>query len=209
LTISNVAVLENIDDQIKQAEIDLVKRSKSLDRAQVLFTDAENRLDQLKNQRDLNYINGLKEVDWELVFKYSKDETFVLNRYREEVLNNSNLNYAGKYNSATMQPIFYIAFESDSVNELNELKSQVEFIFLKLNFQPKEKIKCIEVRNLSDDDYLWELIFSDLTKKYSVEKNIGYQKKEKFDFDTLDAALKKIQLMSNVALETHDMKFIG
>lgn len=209
MTISEVAEIENIDDQIKQAEMDLVKRSKGLDRAQTLFTDAETRLHQLKNQRDLNYINGLKEVDWELVFKYSKDETYVVNRYREQILSHANLNYAGKYNSSTMQPIFYVAFESDSLKELTLNKTQVEFIFSKLNFQPKEKIKCIDVRNMSDDDCLWELIFSDLTQKYSVEKTVRYQIKEKYEFDTLDAALKQIQLMSNVALENQDIKLIG
>ena len=62
---------------------------------------------------------------------------------------------------------------------------------------------------MSDDDCLWELIFSDLTQKYSVEKTVRYQIKEKYEFDTLDAALKQIQLMSNVALENQDIKLIG
>lgn len=209
MTTPEAIPVENMDDLIKQAENDLIKKNKALERAQSLVTEAENLLTQLKTQRDLSYINSLTEVDWELVFNYSPDQTMVVSHYREQVFNNACLNHTFSYNSSTMQPILYISFETDSVEELNIKKSQVEFIFMNLKFQPKEMIKCIEIRNMLDSDCLWQLTFSAKSKKFAVEKSYRYQCRERHEFDDLETTLTKIQQLSKVALESQDMQLIG
>ena len=204
----NNAVVACLADQIVEAELEVQKKQIALKQAQEAMEQANNSLYQLKHQRDVIYINSLQgKPDWKLAFNYSPDETAYIYDYRESVLASRDLKKTGHYHSETLQHIFYISFETDTSEEREKIKNQVEFILNHLKFNPKDNTKSIFIHNMRNDaEGQWELLFSGNDSTYALVKTNYGSGRYELKYESLDALLKKVQSLSDVAFESLDVQ---
>lgn len=204
----NNAVEACLADQIIKAELEVQNKRNALKKAQNAMDQADNALYQLKHQRDVIYINSLQgKPDWELVFNYSPDETAYIFDYRESILATHDLKKTGHYHSETLQHIFYISFETDTAEEREKIKTQVEFILGHLKFNPKENTKSIFIQNMrNDENGQWELELSGEDSSYALVKTNYRSERFELKFESLDTLLEKVQSLSDVAFESLDVQ---
>lgn len=204
----NNAIEVCLADQIIKAELEVQNKRNELKQAQDAMDQAENALYQLKHQRDVIYINSLQgKPDWELVFNYSPDETAYIFDYRESILATHDLKKTGHYHSETLQHIFYISFDTNTAEERDQIKAQVEFILGHLKFNPKDNTKSIFIENMRNDaEGQWELQFSGKDSSYALVKTNYRSERFELKFESLDTLLERVQSLSDVAFESLDVQ---
>lgn len=197
------AVDADLEGRIKKAETALQIKKNTVEQAQQDMDQAKNELNELKHQRDVKYITSLQgKTDWELVFNYNPDETAYIYDYRESILAAYGLNKTGHYHSETLQHIFNIAFETNSLDERQKIKEKVELILSHLKFNPKDNTKSIFIENIRNDELgQWELLVSGSDGNYSLLKTNYSSGRFELKFESLDALLEKVQSLSDVAFE--------
>lgn len=197
--------LNELDEAIKIAKGDEVKKKAALKRAKANLSKAENKTYQLQNLRDLLYVNSLGDkVDWDMVFNYNEDETAAAMDYRKHVAQNYYIKKSGHYNPETKQHVFCVEFQSDSKQELQAKIKTIDFVFSKLIPNPSdENRKCILIYNLIEvDDFdTYELAHKSSDGEYSILiRRLGRTSLHQ-SFKSLDEALNFIQSKSNVAFD--------
>lgn len=204
----NNAIEVCLADQIIKAELEVQNKRNALKKAQNAMDQADNALYQLKHQRDVIYINSLQgKPDWELVFNYSPDETAYIFDYRESILASHDLKKTGHYHSETLQYIFSISFDTNTAEERDQIKAQVEFILGHLKFNPKDNTKSIFIENMRNDaEGQWELQFSGKDSSYALVKTNYRSERFELKFESLDTLLERVQSLSDVAFESLDVQ---
>ncbi|EOZ8645449.1 hypothetical protein ACQWTT_001200 [Acinetobacter baumannii] len=200
---------ENLEEQILLAKKEVKKKKNTAQAAKKRLDDAKRRLYQLEYQRDDEYIASLNgQPDWKLIFSYNEEETTRIWDYRKEVLSEVGLERTGHYNEVTRQHIFCIFFETNSIDELYLKKSQVEFLFSHLKFDPDGYKKIVIQKVKGEENYLWELVQTKKSNEFLVTHRAYSNLRESFEFNSLEAALEKIQSISDVAFESNVVKLI-